>query len=168
MTALIIISVIIVITVAYLTFIVKKFGIQPSISNSMRVMQEKWGKGSLKPWLFWAYLASMGGLFFSLITTGWGFAAMFGLSLCGAAARFWENKSTEVAHNAGAMGGIALAFTALAATYGWWYLIPIAVQGLAMWIMKKKNVNNYTWWIETSSIILIVLSLIIQNLIILL
>ncbi len=158
----------VVITILFLGYIVKVFGIQPSISDSFRVLEKKYGRGSLKPWIFWLFLINVAWPLWALMQPlGTAFFAMGGIILVGAAARFWESKSIERPHVIGAVGGFSLAFISFGIAHGLWGWIFMAVALIITLLLKYakvvkvdgkrtfNEVKNYTWWVEVSAIILI-------------
>ena len=148
--------------IGFLSFIIKRYGIQDSISDSFRAMEKEYGEGSLKPYLFWLFLINISWPIWAIFLNGWAFFSMAGIVVVGAAATYWKDKLTERAHVVGATGGIALAFIALGFSYKkivW--LIPLAfyalpIYGITVLILKLKKVKNFTWWIETVAFIYIV------------
>ena len=159
----------IAVAVLYLGYIVIAFGVQPSISDSFRALENKYGTGSLKPWIFWLFLINIAWPLWALMQPlGVAFFAMCGIILVGAAARFWKGKSIERPHILGAIGGIALAFISFGVAYGLWGWIFLGIQLALTFLLKYipkvvnkkvlfKEIKNYTWWVEVTAIILIFL-----------
>ena len=160
----------IAVTLIYLGWIVKVYGIQPSISDSFKALENKYGRGSLIPWIFWLFLINTAWPLWALMQPlGTAFFAMAGIILVGAAARFWESKSIERPHVIGAVGGFSLAFISFGIAYGWWGWIFMALALLMAYALKyakiKKvdgkltfnEVSNYTWWVECQAMALIFL-----------
>lgn len=148
----------------YIFWIIAKFGIQPSISDSFYALQNKYGKGSFMPWVFWLFLINVAWPIFPLMNfNGFSFFVMAGIILVGAAARFKEDKETETPHIIGATGGIALAFIAIGYVFtGWaWAWLPgyFAIVGL----LKALKIKNYTWWIEIVAFLMIILALFLHT-----
>jgi hypothetical protein len=148
----------------YILWIISKFGIQPSISDSFYALQNKYGKGSLMPWIFWLFLINVAWPIFPLMSfNGFAFFAMAGIILVGAAARFKEGKETETPHIIGATGGIALAFISIGYVFkawAWaWFFAYFAIVGL----LKLLKIRNYTWWIEIVAFVMIILALFIHT-----
>ncbi len=161
------------ITLLFLGYIVLVFRVQPSISDSFRVLEKKYGRGSLKPWIFWLFLINIAWPLWALMQPlGVAFFAMCGIILVGAAPRFWKSKIVERAHILGAVSGISLAFISFGVAYGLWGWIFLGTQLLLTLILKYipkyipfkkykklvfKEVKNYTWWVECTALVLIFL-----------
>ena len=103
---------------------------QESISDNFRAMQEKHGRGSLKPWQFWAWLGTLGALFHAYFLNGWSFLTMALLLLVGAAAEYWKSKHVEVPH--------------------------IVVAALVIEKDDDLEIKNKTYWIEAIQFLMIV------------
>lgn len=148
----------------YVIWIVLKFGVQPSISDSFYALQNKYGKGSLMPWLFWLFLINVAWPIFPLMHfNGFSFFAMAGIILVGAAARFKEGRETETPHIIGATGGIALAFIAIGFVFKGWAWSWLPSYFIIVGLLKMFKIKNYTWWIEVVAFLLIILALFIYT-----
>jgi len=148
----------------YIVWIVIKFGVQPSISDSFYALQNKYGKGSLTPWLFWLFLINVAWPIFPLMQfSGFAFFAMAGIILVGAAARFKSGKSTETPHVIGATGGIGLAFLSIGFVFQGWAWIWLAVFLVLAGTLKLVKINNMIWWVEVLAFALIILSLFVHT-----
>jgi hypothetical protein len=147
----------IVTVIGYLSWIVYLNGsVLHSISESSRLLREKFGKADLRQFLFLAFIINITWPFHATVETGLSFATMAFLIACGVAAKFWKTKSEELVHNIGAGGGIVLALVTVGLFDGWYTWIPAVLQVLFMLLYKGKK--NYTFWIETSAIILVIAS----------
>jgi hypothetical protein len=150
--------------VLYIGWIVFKFGVQPSISDSFYALQDKYGKGSLKPWLFWLFLINVAWPLFPLLKfNGFSFFALAGLILVGAAARFKQGKHVEIPHIIGATGGIALAFVAIGFVFGGWAWIWLGIGLVVYGLLSWTNVPNNTWWTQIIEFVLIVIALFVHS-----
>ncbi len=148
----------------YILWIVMKFGVQPSISDSFYALQNKYGKGSLIPWLFWLFLINVAWPIFPLMQfNGFAFFAMAGIILVGAAARFKSGKSTETPHVVGAVGGIGLAFLSIGFVYQGWAWLWIAVFLVLAGILKLIKINHIIWWVEILAFTLIIVALFVHT-----
>jgi hypothetical protein len=149
---------------AYLIWIVVRFGIQPSISDSFYALREQYGESSLIPWLFWLFLINISWpLFLLLQFNGFAFFAMAGIILVGAAAQFRRGKSTEIPHVVGAVGGIALAFLSIGFVFGAWAWIWLPAYIMVVGILNIVRITNYDWWIEVMAFIMIVIALMVHT-----
>lgn len=121
----------------YIYFVVRKHGVQKSISESWYV---------INPNLRW--------MFTVIFCYGLGVAQMFhgsvwfflsGAFLCfvGAATTFKSGGPTVVVHNIGATGAIVFGLSGLVAVGVWWPWIPMVIGLLAL-----LKAQNRTWWIE--------------------
>lgn len=150
--------------VLYIGWIVIKFGVQPSISDSFYALQEKYGTRSLKPWLFWLFLINVAWPLFPLLKfNGFAFFAMAGLILVGAAARFKQGKNVEIPHVIGATGGIILAFIAIGAVFGGWAWIWLVIMLAILAILSWVKIPNDTWWTQVSAFMLMVAALFVHT-----
>ena len=140
-----------------------KFGIQPSISDSFYALQNRYGDGSLVPWVFWLFLINVAWPMFPLLNfNGFSFFALAGVVLVGAAARFREGNHIEIPHVIGATGGIALAFVAIGFVFGGWAWIWLATMLVVLAILSWTKVPNDTWWTQIVAFVLIVSALFIH------
>jgi len=150
--------------ILYIGWIVIKFGIQSSISDSFYALQDKYGSGSLKPWLFWLFLINVAWPLFPLLDfNGFSFFAMAGLILVGAAAKFKDGKPIEIPHVIGATGGIALAFVAIGFVFGGWAWTWLVIGLLVLAIFSWTNIPNNTWWTQIAEFSLIVAALFVHS-----
>ena len=144
--------------VAYILYYVYtklNFGIQDSISDVFRRSQEKYGENSVLPWIyFYGFMLGVGVPLHLIILSGWSFFTMAGLILAATAAQFWRDDVTERVHIIGATGGIALAFVALG--FRMWLISSIffVIYLLLLWLLRP--VRNYTWWIESAALFIVI------------
>jgi hypothetical protein len=150
--------------VTYLAWIVAKFGVQPSISDSFYALREKYGESSLIPWLFWLFLINISWPLFPLLQfNGFAFFAMAGIILVGATAQFRQGKSTEIPHVVGAVGGIALAFLSIGFVFGGWAWTWLPAYLLVVGLSNIARIPNYDWWIEVIAFVIIVTALLVHT-----
>ena len=128
--------------VAYVIFVMIKFGIQKSISesyyrfpNSMRFIF------TLALWGFAIPIIMLGGISESVLL----FLAGGFIVLVGAAPAFKGLLMEYKAHMLGAYTGILLGLTSLIVDFGSWEIVAIAV---VLAILLKIFSKNYIWWIE--------------------
>jgi len=142
----------------------EKYGIQPSISDNFRKLQEEYGKGSLRPWFFWLWLMGVGALFHAYFLNGLSFLTMVLLMLVGAAAEYWKSKHVEIPHIVGATGGILAGYVtvivhAVQVGHTITGVTGFIIGGLLALIIEKKGGKKRTYWLEVvqfGTIILIV------------
>jgi len=147
----------------FINWIIAKFGIQPSISDSFYALEEKYGKGSLVPWLFWLFLINISWPLFPLLNfSGFAFFAIAGLVLVGAAAQFRLGRGTEIPHIIGAVGGIMLAFLSIGFVFKGWAFAWLPAYLLSVGFLNLIKIKNYTWWIEIFAFIMIILALFVH------
>jgi len=130
--------------VTYVTFIVAKYGILPSISESYYRLPEKYN--------FLFTLALWGFAFPAMIigtpVTGLMFGACAGIMFVGAAAAF-QQTLTKTVHYVGASMGMILSQVAIATTFGMWYLsLGCVVTALLLYLFRKQINYTHLWWIE--------------------
>ena len=133
--------------VSYIGFIVYRFGVLPSISESYYKLQPL--RTSFLFTLFcWSLSTLM--LFQTNETTAWFFASGVGLAFVGAATMFrWAGAHTRKLHDLGAGIGITCAFIGLGVEYSNW--IPMAVFIAVGTILSSFKVQNRIWWIEITA-----------------
>jgi len=138
----------------YLSFVIKNYGILPSISDS-------WYKLPLSikyyfTFFTWGLAIPMmfyGGLWFFLSGIGFGFV--------GAATRFKLNdKFTPVFHFTGAALGILSALIGLGYIFNDW--TPLIYFLLISCALIVSNIKNMIWWIELLAFTLVVWGLALQ------
>jgi hypothetical protein len=148
----------------YIFWIIVKFGVQPSISDSFYALQDKYGAGSLTPWLFWLFLINVAWPIFPLMHfSGFAFFAMAGIILVGAAARFRSGKSTETPHVVGAVGGTGLAFLAIGIVFGGWAWLWLPAFVIAAGVLQLIKLKNKIWWVEILAFIMIIIALFVHT-----
>ena len=133
--------------VSYIGYIIYRFGVLPSISESWYKLEPL--RTSFLFTLFcWALSSLM--LFQTNETTAWFFASGAGLAFVGTATMFkWSGAYTDKIHGLGAVVGISSALIGLGVEYNNW--IPTAVFvaiGASLSAFKAKNT---IWWIEIAA-----------------
>ena len=150
--------------VIYIGWIWIKFGIQPSISDSFYALQDRYGKGSLIPWIFWLFLINIAWPLFPLLNfNGFAFFSITGLVLVGAAAQFRLGKGTEIPHIIGALSGIILAFLSIGIVFKGWAFAWLPGYLLLVGLFNLIKIRNYTWWVEIVAFIMIILALFVHT-----
>ena len=143
--------------ISFITYIVSKFGVLNSISESWYKLEEnKKGMGIL----FTAFLWIVGFLMFFQTngTSGFFFASGTGLILVGAATQY-KQKMTGTVHVLGAFAGLVFPLIAVWYERGFW--LPVVV-GLAVYLLSLIiDIKNETWWLEISMVMLILLGLLL-------
>ena len=142
-----------------------RYGIQPSISDYFRVLQKRYGKGSLIPWSFWLWLIAVGGLFFAHFQTGIAFGTLAGLVLTGAAAEFWK-KHAELPHILGATGGILFAHVTIMYHSIKLGMFPVGLFVLGCGIgsaLLLRGTKNETYWIEIVQFAVIIMGILLLD-----
>lgn len=144
----------ITIFVSYLAYVLVRYGMQKSISDSYYRLT------TMNKWLFtiatWGYTFP---LFFTLGTTG-GVDGLFFLAaslicLVGAAPDF-KMPSQRKAHQIGAEGGMAVSMLWIATT-GLWYITIASCMGIAAMLIFR--LRNHTWWIEVLAYFTIIIAI---------
>ena len=145
--------------VSYLAYVIVRYGIQPSISDSYYRLKTS-GK--------WLFTIATWGYAFPLLADGLSGATHQDLLLLSAVSLIalvgvfpdFRITSERKLHQIGAEGGILLAFI-WGLTTSSWYLIPPSVAIIAILYYRKPK--NHTWWIEVLAYLSIVLSIALQN-----
>ncbi len=144
--------------VGYISFIVNKYGVLPSISESYYKMKDdKLFGGGLFTLFIWS-------LSLPLIIIGdtplMFFAGAF-LSFVGAASAFKDLKMTKRVHTIGAVGGIGFGFLSMIIDFQLFELTYfMVVLSLSLFLLKTKNL---IWWVEILAFVLIILGLFIAK-----
>lgn len=138
--------------VAYITFIVKRYGVLPSISDS-------WYHLPLNmKFLFTLFTWSIG-VPMLLYGTTWFFMSGAGLCFVGAAPMFKMKQGlTDEVHFGGATLGIFGALLGIGFAFSSWF--PLAVFILMSLLIIIRKVPNYLWWIEIVAFVTILAGLI--------
>ena len=142
MTALFIIM--LTVFTAYIGFILIKYGIQHSVSNSWYKLPEK---------LRWLFTIALWGFAFPAIIlgvehSGFAFLAGAGIMFVGAAPAFKLHKMEETVHVAGALAGVIGGLIFMIVT-GLWQVAVVTL--VVMAFIKLSNVQNKTWWLELAA-----------------
>jgi len=155
--------------VVYWLFVVIKFGVLPSISDSYYKENNK----ALFTLFIWSIAFPV--IILGVEKTPLMFFAGAFLAFVGAAPAFKEELERSV-HIIGAAGGIILGFLAMIIGYHQYYL-PIVMGVFVILALPKRlpkfldkswmkwwtnGINNYTWWIETMAFVLIFINLTIN------
>lgn len=122
--------------IAYTSFVWKRYGVQPSISESWYTLGTKYN------WMFTIVFCFGIGVLQLFHESVWFFLSGSALCFVGAATAF-KQKMTNAVHYSGAAGAIVFGLTGLAGLGIWWPIVPVAVS-----IPVLTKVRNATWWIE--------------------
>lgn len=136
----------------YIRFIIKRYGILSSISDSWYKLPES------DNWMFTMFIWGIGIPMLMFATTEnilYFFSGAF-ISFVGAAREF-KDRSADIIHYIGAAGGIAFALTALVLDGIWFPFILVLTFSIAL---RSFKISNLTWWIEVIAFIFIELGLI--------
>lgn len=132
----------IIIFVSYIFFIIKKYGILPSISESYYSLPEK-----LK-FLFILFCVFFSVSIISVAHNPLIFFAGSGICFVGTAAQFKKRLPKKV-HYFGAISGILFSQLSIFLDFDLLYvnLLFISISSL-IFFLRKKYFKNYIWWIE--------------------
>lgn len=139
--------------ISFITYIMVKFGILNSISESWyKLEEEKKGKGII----FTLFLWSIGFLMFFQTngSSGLFFASGVGLIAVGAATQY-KQKMTSTVHFSGAFSGLLFPLVAVWFERGLWY--PLAGGAIIYLLSILFDIKNETWWLEVSLVFFILL-----------
>lgn len=142
--------------VGYISFIVNRYGVLPSISESYYKMKDDnlFGGG-----LFTLFIWSLSLPLIIIGSTSLMFFAGAFLAFVGAATAFKDLKMTRRVHNIGAIGGIGFGFLSMIIDFQLFELTYfMVVLSLTLFLLKTKNL---IWWIEILAFILIIIGLFI-------
>lgn len=148
-----IITIQIIAFVLYISYIVAKYGILSSISDSWYMLPFK------EKLLFTFFIWSIGVPIMGLYDKSWLFVASgIVLSLVGVSSAFRsEQKWVRKLHVVGATGGIILAYLGLLACRIYY---PFIIAGVISLLFIKLKIKNETWWIEVIDFVLIITGII--------
>lgn len=121
----------------YTFFVVRRYGVQKSISDSWYVID------SPHKWMFTMVFCFGLGISQLFHGTVWFFLSGGFLCFVGAATDFKNWSVTKWVHNVGAVGCIVFGLIGLSVTGIWWPFIPVATSAVTL-----SKVKNGTWWIE--------------------
>ncbi len=150
-------------SILFIGFVLKTVGIQPSISDSFQALKDKYGNGSLTPWLLWLYLIIVGILFMYQIPNWLSFIALVGAGLAGVTANYKQFEARETLHIIGATTLIIFAFISIGVFFGGWSWLWLPGYLGSIYLLKRIKITNYTWWIECLAIVFIEIALFIEN-----
>ena len=141
MTALFIIM--LTVFTAYIGFILIKYGIQQSVSNSWYKLPEN---------LRWLFTIALWGFAIPAIVlgvehSGLAFLAGSGICFVGAAPAFKDKGMEAIVHISGALAGVIGGILFMVFTGLWWVaLITLALMAVATFC--QPFIKNKTWWNE--------------------
>lgn len=124
---------------AYTIYIIRKFGVQPSLSDSF------YDLGKYRQYLFTFFI--LGSSVPLMVAANATFMYIAGGLIClvGLAPAYKETKLESTMHVIGATGGYAVAFLSLIIDFKLW---PLAIIAAILAATIKKNSKNYTWYAE--------------------
>lgn len=146
----------IAIVVIYLSFIISKFGILPSISDSWYELEEK-KIGFLFTLFLWAMGFTM--FFQTMGDSGLFFLSGAGLMFTGAATEF-KLASVKRIHYFGALSGLVAPLAGIWYEYHNW--IPLAIAVSSIIVLKLINFKDNFFWIEISLILSIMIGFLMK------
>lgn len=141
--------------ISFITYIISRFGVLNSISESWYKLEEnKKGMGIL----FTAFLWAIGFLMFFQTngSSGFFFASGAGLIAVGTATQY-KQKMTSTVHFAGAFSGLLFPLIAVWYERGLWY--PLAAGVLFYILSLIFDIKKETLWLEIVMVILILVGL---------
>lgn len=140
--------------IGYISFIVGRYGILPSISDSYYRLPKK--LRILFTLFCWGFALPAAIIGIDLTDNFLMFFAGSGIMFVGAAAEFQE-KMTKTVHFTGAAIGIISAQLSTAIDFHLYYVnIIFIVLSLAILLGKRLNIlKNYLWWIEIVAFVLV-------------
>lgn len=144
----------------YLIIIEKIYGVQKSISMSVKCLPDKW------KWLFVLFMImSMAPLLITTIDKTLMPIAIWMVLAVGATPLTERDrfaKLSEGLHMFGAFGGISLGFVSLWIEYGMWYLVLNELVLVLILFLTKSIRGEVIWYIELFSYIILVLGILIS------
>ena len=152
---LLLLSYMFVVFVSYLTYVVSKFGVLPSISDSYYLMKSK------IPFTLFIWSIAIPTILVG-DTALMFFAGSF-LAFVGAAPAFREEQE-GIVHVVGAIGGITLGVVSMWVDFHLWYLSILLISFAVLAQIFKKKFKNHTWWVEIASFTILFIGMAISKL----
>lgn len=146
-----------VVFLTWLIYIIVRFGIPSSISDSFYMMEEKKKNSG---WWFMGFCLGMAApivLFIEI--NGMFFLPIAGIGFLGAAPQY-RRKMTSTIHVAGASIGIVGMLIVIGIVFNNWWCIGASL--LAVGLLRLFKAPNITTWEETSAIVAIAVGLFIK------
>ena len=137
MNEILIYSITLSIFISYILFVMIRFGILPSISDSYYKIKAK----PLFTFFLWSVAIGAILLGDSILM----FLAGSGIVFVGAAAAF-RQRITKTVHVIGAVSGIVFSQLEIIINYQMWW-VTFIFASLA-WVLHSNKIKNKTWWIE--------------------
>lgn len=126
---------------SYVGFVIFKYGIQDSISESYYCLPKKY------KFIFTLFCWGFAVPAIIIGSTALMFFAGVGILFVGTAAAFKEKMTYEV-HMTGAILSICCSQISLFIDFGIYYLLPIFVISSLIILLLRKKITKYFWWIE--------------------
>ena len=137
----------------YWLWIVSRFGVQKSISQSYYCHEIKA--------LWWAWIIGFSLPVMIIASTPLMFVAGSAICFVGVSPDF-RRKVEDVVHVAASYIGIILAIVSLWVDFGLWYMFVIAAIGIGA--MRLFKIKNLTWWVETFAFVIVFVGMLIIRL----
>lgn len=144
--------------IGYLSFIVNRYGVLPSISDSYYEMKKNKFYGGA---LFTLFVWSLSIPIIIIGSTPLMFFAGAFLAFVGAAAAFEDLEMTKRVHTIGAVGGIGFGFLSMVLDFQLNEITYFML--LASLILYLLKIKNLIWWVEVLAFVLIILGLFIAK-----
>lgn len=145
-----------IVYILYISFIVYKYGVLPSISDSYYMMKDNIIGGSLFTFFIWSISLPL----IVVSNTPLMFFAGAFLAFVGASPAFKDLKMTKRVHTIGAVGGILFGFLSLMIDFKLNELTYFAIViSLICYLLEIKNI---IWWVENLALCVILYGLYIS------
>ena len=138
----------------YVGFIVTKYGVQSSVSESYYRLPRNWQ--CVFTIATWAYALSAMIIGLDITGNGLVFLAGAGIAFVGASPAFHKLSMERTVHTIGAIVGITSMQLFLCVVGFWWITLLFAVVSGLLFIWKRTYLH-YVWWVEIAAFISIAL-----------
>lgn len=138
----------------YVGFIVTKYGVQSSVSESYYRLPRNWQ--CVFTIATWAYALSAMIIGLDITGNGLVFLAGAGIAFVGASPAFHKLGMERTVHTIGAIVGITSMQLFLCVVGFWWITLLFAVVSGLLFILKRTYLH-YVWWVEIAAFISIAL-----------
>lgn len=149
----------------YIIWVVKNWGVLPSISDSY---YKYYKEGNIAKWipipmkyLFTFFIFGFSYTALMSDPTPLLFYAIMMLGITGVSPAFDDDKQIKLLHGIGAFGGITLSQLSIWIEHGMWYItVSFAVLSILILILNKlSKFDNKVWWIEILAFLSIFIAL---------
>ena len=142
-----------IVFISYISYVIYKYGILDSISESYYRLPKKWNfLFTLMLWFFSFPILMVG-----VEYTPFMFLAGVSIMFVGAAPDYKRSQLEHNVHYGAAIIGISTAIVTMTFLFKYYWMLPVFLLSSLFIIYKSKE--NYIWWIELVAFLLIIIGL---------